>query len=259
MLTQQIGAYSFLTGKWPLDSHKSTLIFIHGAATSKGLWQYQMDALSDIVNTVALDLPGHGQSGGNSFDRISEYARSVIGFMDAIQPGRAIVCGISMGGAVAQELLIHHPDRFCAGILMHTGAKLKVMPLIFETIRKDYRQYHELMIQFAMAGQTDKSLMTDILKDIVAWSPEVALNDFYACDSFNVIDELHRITLPVLVIIGNEDNITPPKYGEFLASKILHSRLITINGTGHISPLEKPDAVIQALRDFLSAPMLLKS
>jgi pimeloyl-ACP methyl ester carboxylesterase len=251
MLTQQIGDYSFIAGTWPLDSHKPTLIFIHGSATSKGLWQYQMDALLDLVNTVALDLPGHGQSKGNSFDRISAYARSVIEFMDAIQPGQVIICGLSMGGAVAQELLIHYPDRFCAGILMHTGAKLKVMPLIFETIRKDYRQYHELMIQFAMARETDKSLMTDLLKDVVALSPEVALNDFYACDSFNVIDQLQRITLPVLVVVGDEDNITPPKYGEFLTSKVSNARLVTINGAGHISPLEKPSTVNRVIRDFL--------
>jgi pimeloyl-ACP methyl ester carboxylesterase len=253
MLNKQIGKYSFIAGRWPLDTHKPTLIFIHGAATSKGLWQYQIDVLSDLINTIALDLPGHGQTKGDGFNRISDYAGSVIEFMNLIQPGRTIICGLSMGGAVVQELLIHQPDKFCAGILMHTGAKLKVMPLIFETIRKDYRQYHELMIQFAMARETDKTLMTDLLKDVVAWSPEVAINDFYACDSFNVIDQLHLITVPVMVIVGDEDNITPPKYGEFLLSKISSARLVTIKGTGHISPMEKPLIVNQVLRDFLLA------
>jgi pimeloyl-ACP methyl ester carboxylesterase len=177
--------------------------------------------------------------------------------MEVVQPGKTILCGLSMGGAVAQDLLIHHPEKFCAGILMHTGAKLKVMPLIFETIRKDYRQYYEMMIHFAMAGETDKPRMIGLLKDIIAGSPEVALKDFYACDAFNVVDQLQAIAAPVLVIVGDEDNVTPPKYGEFLSSRISNSRLITIKGTGHVSPLEKPDAVNQVLRDFILEMNLL--
>ncbi|MCU0598598.1 MAG: alpha/beta hydrolase [Desulfobacterales bacterium] len=257
MMNRQIGDFSFISGQWPLAPNKPTVIFIHGAATSKGLWQYQVEALSDLVNTVALDLPGHGSSGGNGFDRISDYARSVIDFMDIVRPGKTILCGLSMGGAVAQDLLIHHPERFSAAILMHTGAKLKVMPLIFETIRKDYRQYFEMMIHFAMAGETDKPRMIGLLKDVVGGSPEVALKDFYACDAFNVVDQLQAIASPVLVIVGDEDNVTPPKYGEFLASRIVASRLITIHGTGHVSPLEKPEAVNQVLRDFILEMNLL--
>jgi pimeloyl-ACP methyl ester carboxylesterase len=251
MMNQQIGDYSFISGRWPLDPHKPTLIFIHGAATSKGLWQYQVKALADVVNTLALDLPGHGNSKGNGFERISDYARSVMDFMAAIPTTKTIICGLSMGGAIVQDLLIHHPKKFCAGILMHTGAKLKVMPMIFDIIQKDYRQYYELMINFAMAKETNKSRMTDLLKDIVAVSPEVALKDFYACDTFDVIDQLQAIAAPVLVIVGDEDNVTPPKYGEFLTSKITSAKLISIKGTGHVSPLEKPEAVNQILRDFI--------
>ncbi len=254
---QIIGDYSFFAGSWPLDPQKSTLIFIHGAATSKGLWQFQVDALANLVNTIALDLPGHGGSNGRGFDRISDYARSVIEFMDAMGCGKAIICGLSMGGAVAQELLIHHPEKFSAGILMHTGAKLKVMPMIFDIIQKDYRQYYELMLNFALARETDKNRMTDLLKDVVSGSPEVALKDFHACDSFDVIDQLQTIVSPVLVVVGEEDNVTPPKYGELLSSRIRHARMIAIPQTGHVSVLEKPDRVNLILRDFISGMNLL--
>ena len=251
MITEQIGIYSIIAGRWPIDSSKPTLVFIHGAALSKGLWQYQIDELADMVNTIAIDLPGHGYSKGNGYDNISDYSISVNDFIESINAHKIVLCGLSMGGAVAQRLLIDHPEKFDAGILMHTGAKLKVMPLIFETITQDYHKYHEMMIQFALAREADKQSMAGILNNIVTWKPEVAVNDFYACDSFNVIDQLSRIKVPVLVITGDEDNITPHKYGEFLAINIPDSRLIKIQGAGHASPLEKPDAVNMALRDFL--------
>jgi pimeloyl-ACP methyl ester carboxylesterase len=158
---------------------------------------------------------------------------------------------------VAQELLIHHPEKFSAGILMHTGAKLKVMPMIFDIIQKDYRQYYELMLNFALARETDKNRMTDLLKDVVSGSPEVALKDFHACDSFDVIDQLQTIVSPVLVVVGEEDNVTPPKYGELLSSRIRHARMIAIPQTGHVSVLEKPDRVNLILRDFISGMNLL--
>ncbi len=256
-MIQLIGDFAFLTARWPLDPQKPVLIFIHGAATSKGLWQFQVNALADVANPIALDLPGHGGSRGPGYKRIADYAQSVIHFMDAVPLDKAVMCGLSMGGAVVLDLLIHHPQRCCAGILMHTGAKLKVMPLIFDTISRNYHQYFDLMIQFALAKETEPGNISELLRDIVADSPETAILDFTACDSFDVMDRLHEIDLPVLVIVGDQDNVTPPKYGRFLCEKIVRSCLVSINGTGHLSPLEKPETVNHVLRDFLTQMNLL--
>ena len=251
MQSKQIASCSITAGRWPIDSDKPTLIFLHGAALSGGLWKFQMEALLDIANTVAVDLPGHGQAQGEGYDNIRDYASSVMDVVDFIGAEKTILCGLSMGGAISQELLIQYPDKFCSGILMHTGAKLKVMPLIFETIKADYRQYYELMISFAVAAETDKSQLAVMFNDMITWSPEVALNDFYACDSFNAMEHLSRIKAPVLVVTGDQDNITPAKYGEFLAKHIPKATLKMIRGAGHISPLEKPEVVNQTIRDFL--------
>ncbi len=251
METRMIEGYAVLTGRWPADSTKPTLIFIHGAALSKGLWRFQVEGLSDIANTVALDLPGHKDSSGEAFDSIAGYAASVMDFIASIRASRPILCGLSMGGAIAQELLIAHPDFFRAGILMHTGARLKVLPFVFETIQKDYASYFDLALEFTLSRKSDKSRMKEILSEITVMAPEVALKDFYACDAFDRMNDLVRIKPPVLVVAGGEDKLTPLRYAEYLNQNIKDCRMMTIPETGHLSPLEKPNTVNQAIRDFL--------
>ena len=138
MQERKTGGIGYIVGNWPLDPEKSTIVFIHGAGGSGYFWQAQIDALADRVNTVAIDLPGHGRSDGSGKDNIEDYANVVNGFINDIDVPEPIVCGISLGGAIAQHLLLDYPGRFPAGILIGTGAKLKVASLIFETIEKDF-------------------------------------------------------------------------------------------------------------------------
>ena len=245
------GEYGFIAGNWPMDSDKPTLIFIHGAALSKGLWEFQVKGLSDIANTIAIDLPGHKDSTGKACDRMSDCAVSVNKFIEQIQAPDPILCGLSMGGGVVLELLINQPDKYKAGILMHTGAKLKVMPLVFETIEKDFTQYLDLVVDFATAQKSDKTHLKKTLNDIAVTSLETALMDFRACDGFDVMDRLGEIKIPVMVVIGDEDNLTPPKYGEFLHKNISNAKLETITGAGHLSPIEKPEEINQLIRDYV--------
>ena len=246
------GDYGFIAGNWPMDSDKPTLIFIHGAALSKGLWEFQVKGLSDIANTIAIDLPGHKDSTGKACDRMSDCAISVNKFIEQIQAPAPILCGLSMGGGVVLELLINEPDKYKAGILMHTGAKLKVMPFVFETIEKEFKQYVDLVVDFATAKKSDKTHLKNTLNDIAVTSSEIALMDFLACDGFDVLDRLEEINVPVMVVVGDEDNITPPKYGEFLHRNISNAKLETIIGAGHLSPIEKPEEINQLIRDYVS-------
>jgi len=247
-----VGNYGFIAGNWPMDSDKPTLIFIHGAALSKGLWEFQVKGLSDIANTIAIDLPGHKDSPGTACDQISDYAASVNKFIEQIQAPNPVLCGLSMGGAIVLDLLLSHPDKYIAGILMHTGARLKVMPFVFETIEKDFTQYFDLVVDFATAQKSDKSQLKKILTDIGVTSHKTVLTDFLACDGFDVMDRLEEINVPLMVVIGDEDNITPAKYGEFLHKNILNAKLETIAAAGHLSPIEKPEEINQLIKDFVN-------
>ncbi len=252
MENRQMGGIGFTSGHWPLDPEKPTLIFIHGAASNNAFWKSQVIFFSEIMNTVAIDLPGHGTSQSPGMEKISDYAEAVLNFIDLIQAPRPIPCGLSMGGAITQQLLVSHGDRFPAGILINTGARLKVLPLIFETIEKDYREFIEMLFAFAISRKSRGETLRAEIEASTICQPAVASGDFRACDGFNVMDALGVIEVPVLVLTATDDNLTPLKFGSFLAAGIKNAELVTIQDAGHFSPIEKPNEVNMAIKDFLT-------
>lgn len=241
----------FTTGSWPLHPDKPTLVFIHGASQNRLFWRSQVQDLVDVANTMAIDLPGHGTSPGPGADHVADYARTVMAFMDEISVPFPILCGLSLGGAIALELLIQHGERFSAGILVNTGARLRVNPFIFETIQKDFNKFLASIESVGISAKSDADVLRPAIHASSTCQPEVALGDYQACNHFDVMDRLHLIETPVLVLTAADDVLTPVKYGLYLAEKIAGAKVQTIQDAGHLSPLEKPDQVNHAIRQFL--------
>jgi 3-oxoadipate enol-lactonase len=245
------GSIGFITDNWPLDVNKPTLVFIHGSSQNRLFWRSQVQALGDIANTIAMDLPGHGTSQGPGNDQVTDYVESVINFVDENKIPRPIPCGLSLGGAVTLELLVDHGERFPAGILMNTGARLKVNPHIFETIQEDFDKFVESIVAMGISGKSNADVLRPLIQEVSVCTPEVALGDFQACNRFDVMDRLHHIKTPVLVLTATDDRLTPEKYGHFLGEQIIGATVQSIEDAGHLSPLEKPDDVNRAIRKFL--------
>lgn len=257
MIERKINNIHFITGKWPLIPNQPTLIFIHGSGGSNILWESQVEKLSEHVNTIALNLPGHGKSSGSGMHSVRDYAEVVSSFIHDINPPLPVLCGVSIGGAIVLDLLLEDKTRYKAGVLINTGARLKVMPLIFETIKKDYSAYISSLKMFAASEKTDPSILEPLLKDSALCNPEVTYGDFEACDAFDVMDKLEDIAVPVLVLTAKDDKLTPPKYGAFLSEKITNSFSENIMDAGHMSPVEKPEEVNYAIIKFLKAANIL--
>ena len=85
--------------------------------------------------------------------------------------------------------------------------------------------------------------------------PDVTIGDFMACDAFDVMDRVETIRLPALAICGEEDQLTPPKYAEFLAQKIPGARFLLVERAGHFVQLEQPEIVNAGIREFLDHPI----
>jgi pimeloyl-ACP methyl ester carboxylesterase len=251
MVKRETNGIAYVTSAWPLNEAKPTLIFIHGAGGSRVLWQGQVEGLAREVNAIAIDLPGHGNSKGEGMGTIEDYARTVADFTRAIEAPRPVPCGLSMGGAITQQLLLDHPDACRAGILIGTGARLRVQPVILKTIEENFSGYVESFLTFAASEKTDPERLRPISEATAQGKPEVALGDFKACDAFDVMERLPSIEVSVLVITSEEDKLTPPKYGIFLEEKIKTASRVHIQDAGHLVPAEKPDEVNQAILDFL--------
>jgi pimeloyl-ACP methyl ester carboxylesterase len=242
---------AFKANTWPLDSKNPTLFFIHASGCSGILWDNQLKGLGDRINAIALDLPGHGRSPGAGYQTIPEYTHSVMNFIDRLNPPRPIPAGLSLGGAITLQLLIDQPNRFPAAILLCTGARMKILPQMLEAIEKDFTASVALSKQVSVSPKTDPALIQPSLEDILNCRPAVAFGDFKACDRFDVRDRLHEIMAKVLVVTGEDDVFTPPKFGKYLAEHIPGAQWVNVPDAGHLLPVEKPDELNQAIIDFL--------
>ncbi len=254
MIARKQDKIAYLAGRWPLDPNRPTLVFIHGSGQQGSFWQAQVDGLVDVANTVAVDLPGHGDSGGQGFRTVQDHTRSLMDFIGAVDAPAPVPCGLSLGGAIALDLLVHHNDRIKAGILANTGARLKVLPAIIETIERDYDAHLKALIDVAVAkiNRSDQAVCQLVLACSTA-GPAVTADDFRACNAFDAMHQVAGIRVPVLVLSAEYDTLTPVKYADWMAANITGARHVSIAGAGHMSPIERPDAFNTAVRRFLES------
>lgn len=228
------------------------VVLIHGAGGTALHWPPKIRRLPGY-RVYAVDLPGHGRSEGVGEQSISGYAERLVRWADEVGLARAVWVGHSMGGAIAQQLALSHPDRVVALGLVGTGARLRVHPLILEGTAKEatFPSTVETIVAWSFAPQTDQGLKTLAARRMAETRPAVLYGDFLACDRFDIRDQLSAITCPTLVICGAEDRMTPPRYAAFLAEHIPNAELVIIPEAGHMVMLERPEEVAQALLAFL--------
>lgn len=227
------------------------LVFVHGAGSSHQIWLHQVQALRQS-NVYALDLPGHGQSGGEGRGSIGEYGDFVVAFLDALGMDQAVIAGHSMGGAVALDLALRYPVRVAGLVLVCTGGRLRVAPSILEGIRDNFLSAVSLIGQFAYGPNAPPEAVRLGQEQLSQTAPDVVYHDFAACDGFDVLDRLGEIRCPTLVISATADRLTPLKYGTYLQEHIPGARLVVIEDAGHMVMLERPEQVSQAIGKFLS-------
>jgi len=244
------GKYGAEFGNWPIDDAKPAIIFVHGAGGSHLMWLSELSYFRKEYHPVAVNLPGHGLSPGKGFEKISDYAEFVLGLADELKLKKFFLAGLSMGGAIAQEIALKSPARLSGLVLMSTGARLKVLPEIFKMIRENWPAYLEMFPKFAFSRNVNEAVLKLAVKDLSRREPSVVEADFRACDSFNMTEEARMISAPCLIISATLDLLTPPKYMDFLHSQIAGSRLARIEDAGHIVNLEKPKEVDQILAEF---------
>ena len=246
----QTSGIGYLAGAWPLDTQKPTIVFIHGAGGSSIFWQNQIIGLCDRFNTIALDLPGRGRSPGAGKQAVADYAEIVVKFIAQTDIADPILCGLSMGGAIVQQVLLDQPELPKGGVLIGTGARMAVAPAFFETIDKDYNGFVDWMCKICVSKKTDPPKIRPFREDLLRCRPEVVSGDFRACDRFDVSEQVHSIEVPVMVITAEEDKLTPPKFGEFLHKRIRTASRVHIADAGHLVPMEKPGETNQAILRF---------
>ena len=201
----------------------------------------------------ALDLPGHGDAPGPGRSTITGYRQAIEDWMVASALPPAVVMGHSMGGALALALALDAPERVAGIVLVGTGARLRVHPLLLEATAAGEVPTEALttLVSWWYSPSASPRLSVLASRVLAATNASVLHGDFQACDGFDVMERLGTIDRPALVVVGEDDRMTPVKYARFLAENLPDARLEVIPGAGHMVMLEQPAVVERVLLDWL--------
>lgn len=230
----------------------ATLVLIHGAGGSHLSWRRQFHELSEIFRVIAIDLPGHGMSGGNGNITVNGYTQCVAELMDVLALKDVVLGGHSLGGAIALDVALRDSTRVGGLLLVGTGARLRVLPAIFSLIRQDFALAIEGVGNSLFSSEAPSELISEEKQLLAKISPNLLIKDFTACDSFDMMDKLAIITAPALIACGKEDRLTPPKYSGYLHEKLANSELVVFDNCGHMAMLEKSAEFNRCVSSFLA-------
>ena len=230
---------------------RDTVLFVHGAGGSQFSWSFQKSFFEREFNPIIIELPGHGESGGEGEGEITKYAEHVSSFLKALDLERLFLVGHSMGGAIVQTLALTHPKLTKGMVLVGTGARLKVFPAVLEGIQNHFEETVRRIVRYAYSRKAPLALIEPGIENLMTCRLQVLYGDFLACDRFDLMKEVEKIDLPTLVICGSEDEMTPVKYSEYLHHQIGHSKLEILPNAGHMVMMESPDAFNQTVSEFI--------
>ena len=244
----------------------SAVVLLHGFPFNHTMWRGQAEALGESYRVITPDLRGHGGTGlgeGAALSSMEEMATDVAALLDELNVSeRVVLGGLSMGGYVTLAFYRLFPQRVRALILADTRpqsdteeARRGREETAQRALREGMQTVADAMLPKLLAPSTREekpAVFERVQEMILSMRPEgaaAALRGMAA--RRDQTDLLQEIDVPTLIIVGSEDALTPPKDSETMHRAIRGSRLVVIEGAGHVSNLERPAEFNRALEDFL--------
>lgn len=243
------------------------VVLVHGWGMHSGIWKDVAESLTGYHRVTVLDLPGHGYSqelpGLGS--TLNDWASAVI----AAAPAPAAWVGWSLGGLVAQQVALMAPERLSRLVLVNStpcfvqqpswpyAIALPVLRRFAEELRQDYRMVLKRFIALEVYGSEHASAQLKQLKAMLFQNGEpdiCALKDGLAIlETSDLRADLAKITCPVLLLMGQRDQLVPMEAGEAMLTQLLNARLRVFARAGHAPFFSHLPEFIAELRAFLDA------
>ena len=255
-------AYAYTGGK-AFDAALPTVVFIHGAQNDHSVWGLQSRWFAHHgYGVLAVDLPGHGRSGGPALASVEAMADWLLALLDAAGVRRALLAGHSMGSLVALEAASRAPGRVRGLAMLGTTWPMKVSDSLLATSRDDEDAAIDMVNIWSHSGIAQKpsspgpgfSVMGGarrLMQRMSAINPDALFHtDFAACNAYaNGEAAAGAVRCPAVFIFGARDMMTPPRSTKALTGAIAHGKVVTVDA-GHSLMAEQPDAVLDALIAF---------
>jgi len=247
------------------------LVLVHGFGTKLQGWHFQIEFFKKLMKVIALDNRGVGFSSRPNYpysmDMFVEDLHNLLAYLVINQ--KINLCGISMGGMIAQHYALKYPNELKTLILCATSEKLgKGAHKVIDGLREiDNLSLEEKMFimfpyivsrKFEKKLREDKQLLDSIKEDIVFITPcknPTEIKDYEnqsaAVENHDTSDLLVKIKTPTLILGGNKDRLIPIFHQQTLHEKIPNSKLEIIKGCGHAFTIEDPNQVNELIWDFI--------
>lgn len=239
------------------------VVFLHGIGGNRTNWYGQLDQFGDRFCAVTWDARGYGASDDSPRTlKFSDYADDLNRLLDHLKAERAHLVGLSMGGMILQDFYNRYPQRVATLSLVDTSAGFGVAS---EEAKRDFlaRRLDPLekgltptdiapgVVEVLAGKNAPEAIRAKLRASISALRVEPYKQALHAIVTTDFRSVLPKITVPTLVIVGEEDVVTPPSASDFLVKNIPGASLVTIPQAGHLTNIEKPEAFRAALRPFL--------
>ncbi len=246
---------------------ESTVVFLHAFPLHAGMWAAQLEAVPAGWRAIAPDFRGFGLSDPDPESRdaeetLGDFAADVARMLDHLKIPRAAFCGLSMGGYTLLALLRDHPGRISGMVLADTRATADTdagrasRVAMLDRLEKSGPAAIAADMLPGLLGDTSRRDRPAIVQDVTrmlgaATSAGIGPAIRRMMRRLDSTDLLPGVACPTLVIVGQEDLLTPVAASRSIQEAIPGSSLKIIEGAGHLSNLERPDAFNQALWSFL--------
>lgn len=260
--------YAYTGGK-PFNPAQPTAVFIHGVLHDHSVWILQTRWLAHHGwNVLALDLPGHGRSGGEAPASVEQAADAVAAVLDALGVAQAALVGHSWGSLIALEAAARLGPRASHLVLVGTAFPMKVSPALIDASLNDPMKALIMVNVFSRStlapvpsalgpGTWVYGASMALGKRVLASNRAVNVfhRGFVACDSYaNGEAAVAAIACPVLFVLGAQDQMTHPKAAQGLirTARTAGKQVQVVSvPCGHHQMTEAPEETLAALRDFL--------
>ncbi|MEM7377430.1 MAG: alpha/beta hydrolase [Pseudomonadota bacterium] len=246
-----------------------TVVLVHGAGGRNQDWPQAWRSVDDLTRAMGLtpashvadldqypmysiDLPGHGESGGDGASSVEAYVDAIEGFMDALDLSRVVLTGHSMGAAITLSLAIRQNTRLAGICLIGAASTLQVSPAILEGLQQDFENTVDAIIKYSWFKKTGAFFKEKGRQRMLETGQDVVYGDFFACAEIDLTDQLDKVQVPALIIASDNDRMVRLDQSESMA-KALNATFVPLEDCGHFQHIEQTAECAQALSEFLAS------
>lgn len=233
------------------------IVFLHGVGSDKSVWAPQLSHFGNGRRALAFDYPGYGESEFAEGATRDDYVLSILAAMDALGIDRAHVCGLSLGGVIAIAMHAAAPQR-CASLIIadsfavHPDGQGIYDRSVAASQAMTMRAMADARTGVLLGSAATQELRAEVIETMAAIDPAAFRLGAAAVWLADQRGRVAAIGVPTLILVGDEDVVTPPALSDELAGLIDGARVERIPAAGHLTNVEQPEAFNSVIESFLS-------